>query len=692
MGQDDNLDTVGVRLGRLIDRWIEKRPDRNQHALAMEWLERSGESISAATVPSRLSSVRKGRQDGLRFFFAKRKRASVLLDLLGVPQEDRAELFEQAEAEVQGEARARVLVVVGSGDVASPDAWLHVKTLLEAEGTPRPATVVAEGAAFDTAPITLTRVDGCTIEPIEVDGLVDRVRRHADGGGVVVSADWPVGVAFEQWVAFDLNRGVCAPTDWRDLWLVGELPGLPHATQTLDVMDFETGAPPVGLAGPDLRNLLCRVARGDSAIEPAARLAVAARWPVPAAASEAEAAAFQRRQEDGAVEAAAAAAGIAIHRPSAIEWARVQALARVGLAEAAVYRLGDAWVWLNHAPPDELADIDRVRHEAIEAEPTLAGRLWSAVEGWTVRDHWEDPLLEDAAKALGSEDAEALLLARRWVAVGAPAGWPAPTPEPVGAVEPLTALTTLLQTPGFPLGVEVMRGLSRESLVMTRAEVDRHWNVGAGLRARLSPPPTLLIWPHDELVVVYRWTSASTWVGATEIAKAPLDDPQWELSFVKACVAGASGLSTIHATTRRKSRGQARIVAEAWAVADLAVEQLLASVRRSLAVERPGTLGNGDLLVALGSGLDAVVTVVQACSRGGAGGRSIEARWKSAQFDQYEVGAAQLLEARESAGYQHLDGMYGGSISRRRSIPSSICVWSADHHARIRLLNNPYTE
>lgn len=688
MGQDDNLDAVGVRLGRLIDRWIEEGPDRNQQALAMEWLERSGESISAATVPSRLSSVRKGRQDGLRFFFAKRKRASVLLDLLGVAHEDRAELFEQAEAELQGEARARVLVVIRSGDVASPDAWLQVKTLLEADGTPRPATVVAEGAAFDTAPITLTRVDGCTIEPIEVDGLADRVRRHADGGGVVVSADWPVGVAFEQWVAFDLARGVCAPKDWRDLWLVGELPGLPHPRHTLDAMDFETGAPPEGLAGPDLRSLLCRVARGDNAIEPAARLAVAARWPVAAAASEAEATAFQQRQEDRAVEAAAAVAGIAIHRPSATEWASVQALARVGRAEAAVYRVGDAWVWLNHAPPDELAHIDRVRHEAIEAEPTLAGRLWSAVEGWTVWDHWEDPLLEDVAQTLGSEDAEALLLARRWVVVGAPTTWPAPTPEPCAVDDPAAILTMILEEPPSPVALAIPRDFGK-SLLVTRAEFDRHWRPQLELRARLKPPPVVLVRVADELLRIEAWREAFSGAGASEIAATPLGHAEWELAFVKACEIKSTALSK-HYRSHSLKPTELTIAPEVWSVADLGIVQLQVALQCAIAGGPPSALQDGDLLVSLGRGLDAIISLSRDERRDHSSGRAVEPQWRRSGTSRFSIDTANVLVEQEAVTLC-LSGMYGGSITSQRRLPGAVHFWSAGHHARVRLVENPYT-
>ncbi len=71
--------------------------DKSQKTVAMEWLERLAADYSDSYVETRLSRCLKGDVEAVKFFFADRQRAALLLDGLNIAADGRAPILEAAD-------------------------------------------------------------------------------------------------------------------------------------------------------------------------------------------------------------------------------------------------------------------------------------------------------------------------------------------------------------------------------------------------------------------------------------------------------------------------------------------------------------------------------------------------------------------------------------------------------------------
>ncbi len=744
MSKTVNPESVGAQLARWIDAWIDAEPDRNQQALAMEWIERSSEEVSATTVPSRLSSLRRDKPDGLRFFFNKRNRAKQLFDLLGVPDAERSKLFAQAADELNGHSRARLLVVIRAEDVTDGQAWGNVKALLEAPETPRPAVVAADEQAFGSAPMTIALIDGCTVVRPEAGEPSKQTAQHAARGGLVVAADWPADVPFEQWIALDFATGEAAPPGWRAAWTAGELATLPVPDRRLDDLDFEATALDDLPRGPELRAALLGIATGEDEREPGQRLAYAARWPVVAAATEGEVVASRIRKEDRAVTEAAEEAGLEPEHLDREEWAGRKMLAGVVETRAVVNVEGEGWVWLNHPPPASVAGLARVTHLEIGASASQLGRLWTAVEEWDIEQRWADPTLSEVASQLdpAGEERDAFRLAREWILSAPPEGWGLRAPEVSPVDEPAAVLEALVAQPAQEVELLFDRSWDEQTL-MTRAEVERHGWLHADLVAGPHAPETGRMARTDQLLAVESWRTICWWMQEAGRV-APAGSPEGEIAFVERLtrhlvgqslvathcigvprtseeiasalrvqrrlsvpntyrtdtrdwryhhyVLDRDGLAAVlrdHTKTLAPKETPFEVQAEVWPFLDIAVEQLRDALARSLREHAPRTLPDGDLLVRLGPGVDAKVTITGHPDSTLASGVAVEVPATHFRRNQ-PLGLASVMPFEEMP-WLHLKADYGGQIFRNRQLPKSVELRSAAERAVVRLLHNPYT-
>lgn len=467
--------------------------DQTQLAAAWreQWNARDGErEVAESTVTTRLSNLRNGKVDGVGFFFKDRHRGRLLLSLLGVAEEDHAEIFDAADAKLEGRTPSRLLVLLAlEPGLPDPAMWTRLRQWLQAPQTPSPVLLCVNDAQYDTVPHSLIALDEITLETVDTDAARTRASEVVEQGGLVATSAW--GLApFEHWLAVDFTAEgealACAPSGWRARWRAeGRLEALPEPAHRLDGLDFgPADEPPALQAGPALHAHLLAIATGDSTVEPPVRLAHAAQLGVIAGARDDEVRAFQVREEDRRLSEAAEGAGSPSETVDAAGLEALLTRANVRRLEA-VRRVGDHWHWINVEPPETFAEHQRVTvHRLDTPEPALA-RLWAAVHSWTAEDLAADPMLRAVSEQLDPDDEEkaAFDLARAWIRESDWKNWPRPSARatskaPADMEAALRALVT---------------GPAVETTLRLRPTDDSHW----------TTQDVLARW-QDEGIGVYR--------------------------------------------------------------------------------------------------------------------------------------------------------------------------------------------
>jgi len=419
----------------------------DQTQLAEAWRGRmnarpGAQPIPENTPPTRLSGLRNGKLDGVKYFFKDRSRATPLLDLLEIhSDEEREALLLAAEAylDAHDSSRPRLIVLLALWGEALPEGlWARLRRWLEAPKTPHPIVLCVNDEQWDRVPRSLDEIRGLTVKRAEADEARAMAQKTAARGGLVAASEWGL-VPYERWLAVDFAVEAevlaCAPKGWRERYAEeGQLDALPVPARRLETLDFKAdGAPARYPKGLHLRAHLAKLASGEGAPSPAQRLAQGEALGITAGATAEEVAAFEAREEDHRLNTAAKAADLEVEVLSSkglqarLERAQIRPL-------QAVCRVEDHWHWINLEPPEKFQAHPRVKHYSIDAPEPALERLWQQVKDWTLSELAADPMLHGAVEALDPEGAEqaAFNLARAWILEGDREDWPA-APAPTAA-------------------------------------------------------------------------------------------------------------------------------------------------------------------------------------------------------------------------------------------------------------------
>lgn len=403
-----------MKLGTLVAQLIE-RSGVDQKAVAAEWKvqwdKREPDDVRAFdTVETRLSELRRGKSDGIRFFFNNALRRELLLTILEPTDAERQEILALGEEELRrgGGGPLRLVVDLTSlqGDPelvigAAADVFLVQPDL----GTL--AVVVTEPQYLR---LTIAWTDRKT--------RIERVKTPADGaklareiaGDAIVASRWRYE-PYERWLAMDMGRRELAmdPEDaLQCLARDGRLDRLPEVAADLRTLGIEPVEPSADYSGTALRRVIRGLAAGEvpECPHPANRLGLALRLGVAAGASE-----------DERIVIALRTAGLPA--PTKLEAEELEL--RLDRAKrrplpAAVLRVGPEWHVLNGEVPVEWRENPRVHGHRFTIRPTGLARLRSAVAGWTADDYAADPRLESLMAGLDPDgDQRELRFARAWL-------------------------------------------------------------------------------------------------------------------------------------------------------------------------------------------------------------------------------------------------------------------------------------
>ncbi|PRQ02025.1 hypothetical protein [Enhygromyxa salina] len=190
-----------------LRRYIGDRPSKQ---IAMTWHERwqAGHpefTNKPSSVEAQFSRCVNLAPTGLRFFFGQRVRADLLFEILGVPTEEQAALWDTVQALLSGaSAPPKVVIDLTPFSSAEDQAALF-------EGLPvllmglelGPLSLVLTKGQADRTPLGVANLDGVKLDTVEsVDLAWPRVEELADEGTLVVSRaqyERP-----EHWLAMDI--------------------------------------------------------------------------------------------------------------------------------------------------------------------------------------------------------------------------------------------------------------------------------------------------------------------------------------------------------------------------------------------------------------------------------------------------------------------------------------------------------
>ncbi len=447
--------TLGERLQGYL-----KESEKLQKAVSLEWLDkwtqRTGEQLSHETVPSRLSGLLHDRDEGIRFFFRDRTRATMLMDILQVPNGDREELMRLGDEAVEhGQSPLPRLIIDithwGSERRHTDTLFLAIEKRIAPTGV-TPIVVVMTKDQYRYLPRTFD-----DFEPqVKSERVADpqegweRTQKLANEHAVVISARrYP---AFHRWIAAhydpygdDENALLLEPPDGLEILAKGgTLPMLPEVAHPLEQLGIEpsAGKVPTPDSATELRRWMVGLA-SEPFVETfeysiRARLRLAMQLGVRATSTTTE-----RRNQD--FTAAAAEQGLKITAGQQAELDRLLGLAHRRPAKPMAFRVDDVLHLINPKKPVSERQHGQIQVHAIECAPPALSRLLEVAKQWTVEDWLVDPYLEDAIARLDPERTQriAYLHARAQLLH---AGIFQPQATPLQR-DWLTTLTTLLQGP-----------------------------------------------------------------------------------------------------------------------------------------------------------------------------------------------------------------------------------------------------
>lgn len=234
-----------MTLGRLLRELL---GDRKQGEVAAEWLTRwrarGAKEISQDHVESSLSRCINERVEGVRFFFADRARAALLLDVLQTPGAAREPVLAAADQILaqSGDRLPRIVIDVSPWDgerSAVERLFVAVEESLLAALPGVPIAVVMTESQFRWLPRTFDDRPGLALSRLQPsDSAAQRVSDLAGEGALVISNrrfD-----PFDRWAALDYGEGGIriSPADAvSDFSRDGRLSRLPDVVHDLAAID-----------------------------------------------------------------------------------------------------------------------------------------------------------------------------------------------------------------------------------------------------------------------------------------------------------------------------------------------------------------------------------------------------------------------------------------------------------------------
>lgn len=418
-----------MTLGELLKAQL--RDPHNQKSVAMAWLGRAqklGQSWSPSTIESHLSRCFGERPPGVRFFFEDHERARLLLDVMEVPESDRAPIHAAAEELLMMDKdrppRLIVDVTAYSGRVDARRLFEAVRTAIVEPRPMEPVLLLLTEVQYDDLPRSFDQHEAwLRVEMVAAAVASARAAELASAGALVAS--FRRHSPPERWLAMDVDlrtgRLVFEPADGLERFArEGSLP-LPAVVHDLSHFVGDDPIPQLDLAGLgplEQRRAMVDLASEDHAErvakDPVRRLATARTLGVTAAATE-------RDRVEAELRSAVAGLGAAtVSTMDAESFDALLARARRRPQPPTMARVGDQIHVINPEAHQPGLDHRRVQlHRIDAAEPALT-RLRTAVNRWTLGDFEADPFLDRLISRLDPDGhehrafvhARAVLLAR----------------------------------------------------------------------------------------------------------------------------------------------------------------------------------------------------------------------------------------------------------------------------------------
>ncbi|ACY15317.1 hypothetical protein [Haliangium ochraceum] len=693
----ENVTNVGERLRECLGTRLQKE-------VAMDWLSQwkaqDGEEISPDTVTSRLSGVLNGKVEGLRFFFNDTARAMLLLEVLGVTEEERGELIKAGVAAMSGNGAGPVRLVVDlSAAQSARDALDKIFLFVERTvmvTTVRPVVLVLTHDQYRHLPRTFDDF-GNELHVERVDDAEagwEAVQGHAGEHAVVLSQRR--FSVFHRWIAMEFphhGEPALEPSDaLTRLERDGALPMLPAVEHPLEALGVEPS--PVHLrsaSGVEQRRIMLELT--DEASATSLKLPASARlWLAQTLGVTATSTAAERAECE--IAAVLEAQGLTAERVNGPALGRTLARARRRPLEPTALRTDDALHLINPTKPVSEQAHATIKVHEIECQAPPLARLHEAVRAWTEGDWLGDPFMEGVIARLDPQRRERNEFAHARATLVL-SGVLKPRRRP-NRRDWREALATLLEGPppparlrvpgkGDPSQSHIERDLIPSdfskhplSCVPAVGDVCISRNTSWGWRPRLSLQRSGDYWyaPVDIFICIdpERVTNMDMWLDLLEASTMFGGESE--------SLKGKYQLTDLHiAQGRPGDDGEGEvpfgITDSGWALADRDIAFAWWSLRAALADAPEQTLHDGTGFLSLGqSGLVAEVRVSDI--QNGADGQveaSLAADSQHLEWVEASLAAdsqhLEQVEASPAADSQHLEWNHFVETMRVQSVPSS---------------------
>lgn len=676
-----------MTLGDLLKQHL--REPLSQKSVAMSWLERapgSGQGRKPSTIESQLSRCFRDQRQGVRFFFVDRERARTLLDVMNVPEGDRAPIYAAAEELLKMDKDRPPLLIV---DVTSRSGRVDARQLFEAlraaiiEPRPlEPALLFLTEVQYDDLPRSFDQhEDWLRVEIVAETEVPARLADPACAGALVAS--FRRHVPPDRWLAMDLDlkavRLMFEPADGLERFARDGSLALPAVAH--DLAGFMSGVPippfdPNGLGPLEQRRAMVDLGSEDRAVrveaDPAKRLAMARALEVIAVATPRD------RIEAELREAEAELGTPNITSMPSAKFAELLARARKRPQPPTIVRVEDQLEVVNPDPDQPGLKHSRVRVHRIEVPEPALGRLRAAIERWTQGDFEADPFLHGMISRLDPGGREQLaFLHARALLLRQPL-----SPREGGLVEDWRAALMRLLVHDVPPAMLRLEHSSKEP--------SRYWTVAAppliedALRGRSQRDVGVLKHPRPALASSVSIARDETAVLASELASYDTDKSAIRALDVAGGPRGTAGEQWLDAfeawTEGRSATGPffSALKIEPvgpfpWDEADLHLGfiwlALRAAIRSTPAIE----LHDGRVLLPIGEGLAVRVDVYETAER-------------------WDLRA--LLDVFNSSDYRHSGwmlsvGVASGIPSIKLEIPRRLILLGEQLRAEIEFIGSP---
>lgn len=381
---------------------VHLRDPHTQKSVAMSWLSRAGERWKPPTVESHISRCLRGQRQGVRFFFGELEHARMLLDVLDVPERDRAPIYAAAEELLKMDKdrppRLIVDVTARSGRLETRRLFEELRAAIIDTRPLEPVLLLLTESQYDDLPRSFDQHEEWF--RVEMIGEAEAPARLADpscSGALVAS--FRRHAPPDRWIAMDfdpkLGKLRFAPPDGFERFARDGALALPEVVHDLAAFVDDVPLPSFDAdkLGPLEQRMAMEALRGEGQAErvskdPAMRLAMARALGVVATATP-------RDRIEAALRAAASGLGAANLDSMAAE-AFQKLLTRAGMRRQppTMVRVGDQIEVVNPVEGQPGLAHPRVRVHRIEAADPAFTRLRAAVSRWTVGDFEADPFLD----------------------------------------------------------------------------------------------------------------------------------------------------------------------------------------------------------------------------------------------------------------------------------------------------------